>query len=90
MHLFFLLGFVHVRVPLAGRISGGLENTRGAACIFNRRCPIYYTLFYFLASHLVLHYIRITFFVNIFLLLGCVPLARRILHAVSSLENTTS
>ena len=37
------------------------------------------------ASHLVVHYIRITFFVNIFFFLGRVPLPGRIL---CGLENT--
>ena len=42
--------------------------------------------FYFLAFPSVLHYIRITFFMNIFLFLGHVPLTGRIL---GGLENTT-
>ena len=47
---------------------------------FNRLCPIFTTVcfeFYFLEFHLVLHYIRITFFMNIFLLLGRVSLDSR-------------
>ena len=76
-------------VPLAGRTLKGLENTRGKACIFNQLCPIFITVcfeFYFFKIHLVLHYIRITFFMNIFSFLGHVPQAGRILDG---LENTT-
>ena len=60
------------------------------SCIFNRLCSIFIIVcfeFYFLAFHLVLHFIRITFFMNIFLFLGRVPLASRIFD---DLENTTS
>ena len=56
------------------------------SCIFNRLCSIFIIVcfeFYFL----VLHFIRITFFMNIFLFLGRVPLAGRIFD---DLENTTS
>ena len=49
----------------------------------------YYSLLliYFLAFYVVLHYIKITFSMNIFLFLGCVPLAHRIL---GDLENNTA
>ena len=55
---------------------------RGTGCKFNPLCPIVDTVcfeLYFLAFHLVLHYIRIPFFMNIFLFLGRVPLAGKIL-----------
>ena len=76
LHFFFNL------LPLAFRMLLGLENARGTAYIFNQLRPIFITVcfeFYFLAFHLVLHYIEINFFMNIFLFLGCVPLAGRIL-----------
>ena len=62
---------------------------RGTACIFSRICQILITVFfefYFLAFYLVLHYIRITFFMNILSFLGSIPLASRI---SGGLENTT-
>ena len=81
LHLFFFY-----MVPLAGRTLKGLENTRGKACIFNQLLSQFALNFTFLKFHLVLHYIRITFFMNTFLFLCHVPQAGRILDG---LENTT-
>ena len=89
MELLFIrvcLHFFFNMVPLAGRTLKGLENTRGKACIFNQLLSQFALNFTFLKFHLVLHYIRITFFMNTFLFLCHVPQAGRILDG---LENTT-
>ena len=63
---------------------------RGTACILNKLCPIFcYSLLWILLfsiSFLVLHFIRSTFFMNIFSFPSLLPLAGRILDG---LENTT-
>ena len=61
---------------LAGRISGGLENTWSTTCIFNPLFSIFLTVcfvFYFWHTILVLNDIGNTFLENVFLVLVQVP-----------------
>ena len=86
MYIYF---FSFDLVPLADGILRGLENTTDQLAYlvdFTQFFLQFSMNFNFLAFHLVLHYIRMIFFMNIFLFLGCVPLAGRTL---GGLENTT-
>ena len=75
---------------LAGRISGGLENTWSTTCIFNPLFPIFLTVcfvFYFWHTILVLNDIGNTFLENVFLVLDQVPTAAYLMAQHKSYEH---